>query len=90
LLRGRLSAKKRYSRCTNACSPKSGGREPAVARSYDRCAVRSECCSATSEHTTKSGGRQPAVGVGNALAKALPQSRGRLPSVCPGTPAHSR
>jgi hypothetical protein len=29
----------------------------------------------------KSGGRQPAVGVGNALAKALPQSRGGPPTV---------
>jgi hypothetical protein len=67
-----------------------GGRQPAVARSYDRCAARNECCSATSEHTAKSGGRQPAVGVGNALAKALLQSRGRLPSVCSGTPVQSR
>jgi hypothetical protein len=48
--------------------PKSGGRQPAVARWYDRCAVRSECCSATSEHTTKSGGREPAVGESIALA----------------------
>jgi hypothetical protein len=40
---------------------KSGGRQPAVVRSYDRCAARGECCSARSEHTTKSGGRQPAV-----------------------------
>jgi hypothetical protein len=56
---------------------KSGGCEPAVARSYDRCAARSECCSATSEHTTRSSDRQPAVGLGNALARALPESRRR-------------
>ncbi len=31
LLRERLSAKKRFLRCTNARSPRSGGREPAVA-----------------------------------------------------------
>jgi hypothetical protein len=64
------------------CGNKSGGREPAVGIGIALGAVRSECCSATSEHTTKIGGRQPAVGIGNALAKALPQSRGRLLSVC--------
>jgi hypothetical protein len=48
---------------------KSGGRQPAVARTYDRCAVRSGCDSATSEHTTRSSGRQPAVGEANALAQ---------------------
>jgi hypothetical protein len=58
---GRLAAKKRFLRCTNARSPRSSDRQPAVARSYDRCAARSECCSATSEHTTRSGGREPAV-----------------------------
>jgi hypothetical protein len=85
LLRERLPAKNDFCDAQTPHPAKSGGREPAVARSYDRCAVRSECCSATSEHTTRSSDRQPAVGVGNALARALPQSRGRLPSVCPQT-----
>jgi hypothetical protein len=82
LLRGRLPAKTRFLRCTNARSPRSSDRQPAVARSYDRCAVRSECCSATSEHTAKSGGREPAVGVSIALARALPLSHAGPPRVC--------
>jgi hypothetical protein len=77
----RLPAKKRFLRCTNAHPARSGARQPAVARSYDRCAARSECCSATSEHTTRSSDRQPAVGVGNALARALPLSHGGPPTV---------
>jgi hypothetical protein len=77
----RLSAKKRFLRCTNARSLRSGGRQPAVAWSYDRCAARSECCSATSEHTAKSGGRQPAVGVGNSIAQMQACSFGGPPTV---------
>jgi hypothetical protein len=58
----RISAgEKRFLRCTNARSTRSGGREPAVGRSYDRCVGRSECCSATSEYTPRSDVRQPAV-----------------------------
>ena len=51
----------RFLRYTNARSTRSGGREPAVVRSHDRCVGRSECCSASSEYTTRSGVRQPAV-----------------------------
>ena len=63
---------------------KSGGREPAVARSYHRCAARSECCLATSEHTAKSGGREPAVGVGNSIAQMQACLFGGPPTVCGG------
>jgi hypothetical protein len=67
-------------------------RQPAVVRSYDRCAVRGECCcSARSEHTTRSGAATVHRGCyGNALAGTLPQSRRRLPSVCSRTPVQSR
>jgi len=71
-----FAGEKRFLRCTNARPQESGGREPAVVRSYDRCAVRSECCSATSKHTPRIGGRQPAVGGGNALATLIPLTSG--------------
>jgi hypothetical protein len=57
----RSPRKWRFLRYANARSTRSGGREPAVVRSYDRCVGRSECCSATSEYTTRSGVCQPAV-----------------------------
>jgi hypothetical protein len=52
----RPSAKQRFLRCTNVHSPRSGGRQPAVVRRTERCAVATALCWTTTGPTTKSGG----------------------------------
>jgi hypothetical protein len=79
-------------RRTNVHSNKSGGRQPAVVRRTERCAVATALCSTTTGPTTKSGGREPAVvrrtercAVATALCSATTgattKSGGRQPAV---------
>jgi hypothetical protein len=66
----------------------SDGRQPAVVR--ETRLQRGTVSLGAMTVVIKSGGREPAVGVGNALATALPQSRGRLPALCSRRPVQSR
>jgi hypothetical protein len=51
------------------CGNKSGGRQPAVARWYDRCAVRSECCSATTNTQPGAAGVSPPWALGRRICR---------------------